>query len=78
MVSIDTVFGSEKLARRVPRALAMADAHEHPLTGFVHAGHGKEPQVRGQEACRCVREQFGGHARRNLDGFVNVDEDVGE
>ena len=40
MVSIDTVFGSEKLARRVPRALAMADAPEHPLTGFVNVDHG--------------------------------------
>ena len=65
-------------SHRVPRTLAMADAHEHPLTVFVHAGHGKNPQVRGQEACRCVRDGFVVHGRRNLDELVGRHELVGD
>ena len=71
-------FELRKTSHRVPRALAMADAHEHPLTVFVHAGHGKNPQVRGQEACRCVRDGFVVHGRRNLDELVGRHELVGD
>ena len=69
---------SSEASHRVPRTLAMADAHEHPLTGFVHAGHGKEPQVRGWEACRCVRVEFRDLGKRNLDALVHVHEVVGD
>ena len=77
MVSIDTGFLQKQRADRVPRTLAMAGAHEHPLTGFVRAGHGKGPQVRGREACRCVREGEVGLGRRNLDALVHLHELVG-
>ena len=78
MVSIDTGFLQKQRADRVPRTLAMADVPEHPLRVFVHVPHGKDPQIRSRDACRCVREGFVDLRKRHLDALVGHLEDVGE
>ena len=71
-------LASEPLADRVPRTLAMADVHEHPLRVSVHVPHGKGTWDRSRNGCGGLRDENLGLGKRHLDATDMLHEVVGD